>query len=209
MGVFRTHTWRDTQLLHERLITLSQLSTCQAALVLLTLTLPFLQVTPLRGGPTRVGFFGDEYKQRKIGSLSIMLECGHRNYRKLDILYTNSSWFQWCFPVLIEKVCNNIGYNSFFSFRHIIERFSCVATESSCYVSVFWIQLSEFHWNLLKQKVPPPLATEPLGFSKLEFPLKCLALKILECQCKNNNRFSTNLFHVEWKVHPKNHHKGW
>lgn len=51
----------------------------------------------MRGGPTRVVLGGNEYKERKIGSLSIMLECGHRNYRKLDILYTNSG-FNDVFP---------------------------------------------------------------------------------------------------------------
>ena len=42
----------------------------------------------MRGGPT-AGLYlgGNEYKERKIGSLqSIMFECGQRNYRKLDPL---------------------------------------------------------------------------------------------------------------------------
>ena len=143
MGVFRTHIW-DTQLLH-----------CQAALVLLTLTLPFLQVTSLRGGPTRVGFFGDEYKQRKIGSLSIMLECGHRNYRKLDILYTNSSWFQWCFPVLIEKVCNNIGYNANISLKgfHVLQLIAAAmwvffGFNSVNSIGICWNKKFLRHWPL-------------------------------------------------------------
>lgn len=197
MGVFRTHIW-DTQLLH-----------CQAALVLLTLTLPFLQVTSLRGGPTRVGFFGDEYKQRKIGSLSIMLECGHRNYRKLDHLSTNSSWFAMMFSRFNWEGLQQHWLQCIFSFQHIIERFSCVAADSSCYVSVFLDSTQWIPMGFEETKSSSAIGHWTFRVSKLEFPLKCLALKILECQGKNNNRFSTNLFHVEWKVHPKNHHKGW
>jgi len=83
--------------LHERLDNVEPIVNLPGCPGLINLDLAILAGYLVEGRQRPGCTWGTECKERKIGSLSLMRECGHRNYRKLDHLSTNSG-FNDVFP---------------------------------------------------------------------------------------------------------------